>query len=118
MQANCSRIVTKEKSNIFSANGTVLNWLINFKHLEAVVTKLLLCNMHGIVRERCIWHSPSLWGSFRNLVWNRLIYFILINSFLWGRISLCSPGWPQMHNAPDSASLVLGFQVCTTKHGF
>jgi hypothetical protein len=25
MQANCSRIVTKEKSNIFSANGTVLN---------------------------------------------------------------------------------------------
>jgi hypothetical protein len=30
------------------------------------------------------------------------------------RVSLWSPGWPQTHKLPTSASGVLGLQMCTT----
>jgi hypothetical protein len=36
-------------------------------------------------------------------------------SLCWDRVLLCSPGCPQTHNPPASASQVQGLQLCTIK---
>jgi hypothetical protein len=46
--------------------------------------------------------------------WRSTYLLIFIYLCFWGRISLCSPGWPWTCSFPASGSWVLILQVCIT----
>jgi hypothetical protein len=48
------------------------------------------------------------------LVFCFTLHLVLFCLSVWHRILLYTPGWPQSHYPPASASQVLGFWVCTT----
>lgn len=43
------------------------------------------------------------------------MFFVVLFLFSWDRFSLCSSGWPQIHDCAVWASGVLGLQACTTR---
>jgi hypothetical protein len=46
-----------------------------------------------------------------------VFFFLGVGVGFWDRILLCDPVWPQTHNPPASASLVLGLQKWITLPG-